>query len=234
MSEDAGTSIATLKPGDEVKGEVRQLGLYGAMVDIGAENDALLHLSQFGRRDFQNIEEVIKAGDSVEAFVLKVDEDNQRIALTMVKPPTLPWQSIQRGETYKGTVTRIETYGVFVDIGAERPGMVHISELTDGYVERPEDVVKIGDQVEARVLKVSRRNRQIDLSMRTPEEEVAEATGEQEEIPTAMELALRRAQQHAQKSARPQKGSRQGQRKRRDQDDIYRRTLQSHYGDDED
>ena len=105
--------------------------------------------------------------------------------------------------------------------------------LTDGYVERPEDVVHVGDVVEARVLKVSRRNRQIDLSMRTPEEEVAAATGEEEEIPTAMELALRRAQQHAQKANRPQKSAR-GQRKRRDQDDIFRRTLQNHYGEDDD
>ncbi|QPC81444.1 30S ribosomal protein S1 [Phototrophicus methaneseepsis] len=234
MSDNAGTSIATLQPGDEVKGHVRHVGLYGAMVDIGAESDALLHLSQLGRKDFQNLEEVVKLGDEVEAFVLKVDEENKRIALTMVKPPALPWEAVKRGDTYKGTVTRIEPYGVFVDIGAERPGMVHISELTDGYVERPEDVVNIGDEVEARVIKMSRRNRQIDLSMRTPEEEVTAAMAPEEEIPTAMEIALRRAQQHAQRNTTPRKASKGGARRpRRDQDDIYRRTLRDHYGDED-
>src|SRR5690606_14405573 len=128
-------------------------------------------ISQMGNNDFRNMEDVVKSGEPVEAFVLKVDQDSGRVVLTMVRPPTVPWDTIRNGEVYRGTVIRMERFGAFIDIGAERPGMVHISEMADGYVESPEDIVKIGDEVEVRVIKYNRKNRQIDLSMKTPRAE---------------------------------------------------------------
>jgi ribosomal protein S1 len=193
------------------------------MVDIGGQ-DALLHISQFGRRDFRNIEDVINIGDEVEAYVLKVDGEGH-VALTMEKPPELPWNQIRKGEVYKGTVIRIEDYGAFVDIGAVRPGMVHVSELADGYVQSPNDVVTVGEEVDVRVIKLNRKNHQIDLSMKTQVEEIEQVMNPTEEVPNAMEMAFRRAQKQAQHDRR---GSKKDRRRDYDQDDIISRTLRNH------
>ena len=184
-----------------------------------------MHISQIGRSDFRNIEEVFNVGDTVEAYVLKVDGAN-RIALTMDKPPALPWSKIKKGETYKGTVTRIETYGAFIDIGAERPGMVHVSEMADGYVQSPEDVVQVGAEVDVRVLKLNKRNRQIDLSMKSPQEEIQQALEPEEDVPSAMELAFRRAQRQADRTDKSTKKA--TKRRNTSQDEIIARTLRNH------
>lgn len=215
-------SVEGLDVGTEVKGKVTYVAVYGAMIDIGYEREAMLHISQINQPNFRNVDDVFKPGDEVVAYVLKVDGE-QRIALTMEKPPALPWNHIKKGEVYQGVVTRLENYGAFVDIGAERPGMVHVSELTDGYVQAPGDVVKVGDQVEVRVINVNRRKQQIDLSMRTPAEELEEALETTEAIPTPMELAFRRAQ----KQQKDDRGKKKDVR-RSPQDDIISRTLRNH------
>lgn len=228
MTEEA---IATpIKPeelgtGTQVNGKVTYLAPYGAIVTISPNVDALLHISQIGRTDFRNIEEVFSLGDSVEAYVLKVDGAN-RIALTMDKPPALPWSKIKKGETYPGTVTRIETYGAFIDIGAERPGMVHVSEMADGYVQSPNDVVTVDQEVEVRVIKLNKRNRQIDLSMKSPEEEMQQILEPEGEVPSAMEIAFRRAQRQAERSTKSTKKS--SKRRENSQDDIISRTIRNH------
>jgi ribosomal protein S1 len=226
MTEEIMTAVAVadLTAGTPVKGTVTYLAPYGAMVNIGAEREALLHISQLGHKNFRNIEDVLKIGDEIEAFVLKVDKDN-RIALTNERPPERSWNDIRKGETYPGIVVRIESYGAFIDIGAERPGMVHVSELTDGYVQSPNDVVTVGQAVEVRVIKLNKRNRQIDLSMKSPTEEVAEVTFEPAEIiPSAMEMAFRRAEDE---TVRRKKGTGKKDKRRwdDDQDEILERTL---------
>lgn len=234
MSEEltqAPAKVEELKPGSVVTGKVTQIVLGGAMVDIGHEQDALLHISQLDRskvkNGVRNMEDIYKPGDTVEdAYVLKVD-DKGRVALTMVKPPALPWTDINRGQMYTGTVTRIENYGAFVDIGAERPGMVHVSELADGFIKSPEDVVSVGDEVEVRVIKLNRRNRQIDLSMKTAMEDVQAAVEPEQNIPTAMELALRRAQEEASQDDAPAKSKRE-KKNNNMIDDIISRTLRNH------
>jgi ribosomal protein S1 len=194
------------------------------MVDIGLEHDALLHISQLGRSDFRNLEEVMQVGAAIEAYVLKIDSEG-RVALTTEKPPELPWSQIRKGNAYTGIVTRIEDYGAFIDIGAERPGMVHVSEMADGYVQSPKDVVNIGDEVDVRVIKLNRKNRQIDLSMKTPSEEIEQMLNPVDEVPSAMEIAFRRAQKQAQRDGR---GNKKKERRRYDQDDIISRTLRNH------
>ncbi|MEL6307158.1 MAG: S1 RNA-binding domain-containing protein [Chloroflexota bacterium] len=229
MTEEA---VATIKPeelgtGTPVSGEVIYLAPYGVMINIAPEVNAFLHISKMQTKDFRNIEDVYTVGDTVEAYVLKVDGAN-RIALDMEKPPELPWSKIRRGETYNGSVIRIESYGAFIDIGAERPGMVHVSELADGYVQSPEDIVKVGEEVEVRVIKLNKKNRQIDLSMRTPEEEIQQALEPDEDVPSAMELAFRRAQRQAEATAKPAGGNKKTRKRRsRSQDDIISRTLRN-------
>lgn len=198
---DAVATPQQLEIGMEVKGKVTYLAPYGAMIDIGVGQEALLHISQVGRTDFRNIDDVYSVGQEIEAWVLKVDNEN-RVALTLSKPPALPWARIKRNETYTGVVERIESYGAFVDIGAERPGMVHVSEMADGYIQSPNDVVNVGDEVEVRVIKVNPNKRQIDLSMKTPVEEIEQIMEPDEVIPTPMELAFRKAQKQARRERR--------------------------------
>ncbi len=220
-------SFADLRPGTAVTGTVTRLILSGALVDIGVGQDALLHISQLGKTDFRNIEEVMTQGQAIETYVLKVDREKARVALTMVKPPSLPWQDIHVGATYQGTVVRIERFGAFVDIGAERPGMVHISEMADGYVQSPDDVVRVGDVVRVRVIKFNRKKRQIDLSMKEDVTLDLAAQENDDELPTAMQLALRRAEMQSEDRV----GKRSNDKRSRfanEQDDIFKRTLRSH------
>lgn len=228
MTEDAPLTLEELRPGMGVSGVIQRLTLYGPLVDFGMNQPALLHISQLGHTNFRNVEEVFSAGQLIEAFVLKVDKPNARVLLTMIKPPDVTWDAIRVGQVHRGKVVRLERFGAFVDIGAERPGMVHVSEMAEGYVESPEDVVRVGDEVEVRVIRVKRR--QIDLSMKpAPEPVAAPAPSDDEKIPTAMELALRRAT-HSNDDDGDTAYNRRNRGRRDNQDDIYSRTLRNHSG----
>jgi small subunit ribosomal protein S1 len=219
----------------ELRGTVKRLELIGAFVDIGVGTDALLHISQLNQPNVRNVEDVLKVGDEITVYVLRVDKDAGKVALSMSKPPAVTWDELKAGDTVTGTVVRVENFGVFVDIGAERPGMVHVSELANGYVKSPSDVVSIGDEVNARVLKVNKRKRQIDLSMKDPEPTVEDVfEDDDDEVPTAMELALRRAMAQAGGDEEPSAARSKSRKKRRvsqEQEDIIARTLRSHQTD---
>jgi ribosomal protein S1 len=226
------TTLSDLKVGMELPGTVRKIELYGAFVDVGIGQDALLHISQLGKPNVRNVEDVVKEGDTITVYVLKVDKQAGRVALSLSKPPDVTLDDLQEGAVVAGRVVRVENYGVFVDIGAERPGMIHVSELASGYVNSPSDVVKVGDQVEARIIKINRKKRQIDMSMKAAEAPVeVEADEADENLPTAMELALRRAmggnspeEASRAKSLKREKRSKFSQ----EQEDILARTLRQH------
>ncbi|MGD0709349.1 MAG: S1 RNA-binding domain-containing protein [Anaerolineaceae bacterium] len=165
-------------------GKVSKVSLAGALIDIGVGKAAVLHVSQIKSPDDQpikRVEDVLQVGQEIEVWVRKVKEE--RIELTMFKPLELDWRDIKKDMIVKGTVVRLEKFGAFVEIGAERPGLIHISEMTHGYVRTPGDVVKEGDELEAQVIDVNRKKKQIKLSMKAlqpePEEtEPAPAAGE--------------------------------------------------------
>ncbi len=239
------SSINELETGMELKGRIKRIELFGAFVDIGVGHDGLLHISQLGRPNVRNVEDVVKPGEEVTVYVLKVEKDTGRIALSLVKPPEMSWDDIKEGSVVTGKVVRLEKFGVFVDIGAERPGMIHVSELASGYVNSPSDVVKVGDEVKAQVIKVNRKKRRIDLSLKALEQadvtaaKAAVAAEEEEEhVPTAMELALRRAMEANGETFVPPKTTthkreRRGEkreRQREQMEDIFERTLRHHRG----
>ncbi|MAS33312.1 MAG: hypothetical protein CL610_04860 [Anaerolineaceae bacterium] len=240
MSADIATpgSIEELAPRMELRGKVTRLELTGAFVDIGIGEDAFLHISQLNKPDIRNVSDVLDVDSEINVFVLKVDKEAGRVALSMSKPPAVTWDELSEGDAVNGKVVRIENFGVFVDIGAERPGMVHVSELSNNYVKSPSDVVSVGQDVEARVLKVNKRKRQIDLTMKTSEPVVSASDYEDDEdvgeMPTAMELALRRAmaaQSDADEDVSDKlasgKNARKARRSSDTQDDIISRTLRS-------
>lgn len=237
------SSINELEVGMALKGKVKRIELFGAFVDIGIGHDGLLHISQLGRPNVRNVEDVVKAGEEVTVYILKVEKETGRVALSLEQPPAVSWDNIKEGEVVTGKVVRLEKFGVFVDIGAERPGMIHVSELASGYVNSPSDVVKVGDEVQARIIKVNRKNRRIDLSLKAMEEPIEiPKEPEEEEVyqPTAMEVALRRAMEANGETYEPApKGNSRSKRERRgnkreqqrDQmEDIFERTLRNHRG----
>jgi ribosomal protein S1 len=233
-----GKTLADLHPKMELAGKVTKIALFGAFVDVGIGVDGLVHISQLNVDDVKNVSDVVNEGDEVTVWVRKIDTENGRLDLTMRKPLGMSWGEIKEGSMVTGKVIRIEKFGVFVEIGAERPGMIHVSELSNDYVNSPEDIVKMGDDIQARVLKVNRKKKQIDLSRKALEAPMAVAVVEDDSddsaAMTAMELALRSAMRGteigaeyaASKQSKKDKKSAEDKR-RREQEEIMTRTLRN-------
>ncbi len=162
----------TLEPKTKLSGKVLKTTLAGALVEVGQNIPGVIHISQLSKDPVNKVEDVVKEGQVVDVWVRRVKKD--RIELTMIEPLALEWKEIEPDMVVKGKVVRLEPYGAFVDIGAERPGMVHVSELAHGYVKTPNEIVKEGDEVEAKVLDVNRKKKQIKLSMKALEPEIEE------------------------------------------------------------
>jgi len=161
-----------LNPKTKLSGKVVKTTLAGALIDVGQPIPGVLHISQIRKDPVNKVEDVIKEGQTVDVWVRRVRKD--RVELTMIEPLMYEWKDLQPEMVVKGKVVRLESYGAFVDIGAERPGMIHISELAQGYVKNAGDVVKEGQEIEAAILNVDRKKRQIRLSMKALQPEIVE------------------------------------------------------------
>ena len=193
-------TIEDLEPKMKVAGKVLKTSLAGAIVDVGVGVPGLIHISKIQKGSVTRVADVLKEGQDIEVWIQRADPENKKIELTMLEPLGMDWREIQPEMEIVGKVTRIEKYGVFVDIDAERPGLVHISEMAHGYVRTPTDIVQKGDEVSVKVLKVNRRKKQIKLSMKALEEAplenfVIEDDEDEKKVitPTAFEAALQKA-----------------------------------------
>lgn len=177
MDNQAVSSAQEIKPKMKFTGKVVKTSLAGAVIDIGINQPAVIHISQIASsreaEQKKRVDDMLQIGQEVEVWVKRVRPEH--IELTMVKPLDLEWREIKDGMSVKGTVVRLEKFGAFIEIGAERPGLVHVSELAHGFVRQPSDVVKEGDTIEAQVLEVNRKKKQIKLSIKAlmPEPEPA-------------------------------------------------------------
>ena len=182
-----GTASADRYPlGSIVKGTVRNLTNYGAFIEIEEGIDGLLHVSDMSwTRKISHPNEMVEKGQEIECRVLSVDQDRRRIALGLKQMADDPWATdipgkYQPGQIVKGPVTKITNFGVFVGLENGLEGLLHISELADHKVENPEDVVKVGEVIEVKVLRVDADERKIGLSRKRVEwAEEAEAEGGQ-------------------------------------------------------
>ncbi len=237
-------NLEDIKRKTHYTGRVIKTTLAGAIVDIGVSTPGVVHISQLQKDPVNRVEDVVQVGQNVDVWVRRVYPQKGRIELTMVKPLDLEWREIKKDMVVKGKVTRIENFGVFVDIGAERPGLVHVSELTHDYIRNPNEIVKEGDEVEVKVLGVNRQKKQIKLSMKALEErpvkppkadkketkEAGEPEKEKEEpVPTAMEVALREAMERSKtREEEPEtRGKRKGAGNQNELEKILARTLEN-------
>lgn len=222
-------SIVDLKSKMCLQGVVKETQLYGAVVDIGLEYDGVVHISQLSPNRVNRVTDVVQPGDTVTVWITKVSPGKGRIGLTMVKPPKVEWNELAEEQVHRGSVTRIEPYGAFVDIGAERAGLLHVREMASGYVRHPSEIVQMGEEIDVRILKLDRRKKRIDLTLMGIQDAVEEDDAEEEEpTQTAMEIALNRA-----RTEKPGRSRRQERFERRrpnlsDREDILARTLKQH------
>ncbi len=157
-------------PGTIVKGTVRNLTNYGAFIEIEEGIDGLLHVSDMSwTRKISHPSEVVEKGQSIQCKVLSVDQQRRRIALGLKQLEEDPWATdipskYQPGQLVSGTVTKLTNFGVFVGLENGLEGLLHISELADHKVENPEEIVKVGDVIEVKILRVDANERKIGLS----------------------------------------------------------------------
>lgn len=220
-SESRPTSIAELRPKMQLEGVVRKVELYGAFVDIGLERDGLIHISQLSDKPVSRVADVLREGQKVTVWVTQVDPRQGRIALTLVKPPDVEWKDLAEGQAHTGRVVRVERYGLFVDIGAERPGLLHAREM--GKFNRPE-MYRVGDEIEVRILQLDRRKKRIDFTLAEAEMPPEER---EEPLPSPVELAFRRAMEEAQRRGKavPVTSGKNRKRHQAEQDEILSQTL---------
>jgi len=234
VSTDAPTGavqLADLRPKMKLLGTIKRIELFGAFVDIGAGRDGLLHISQLRQERTNKVEDVVKVGQEVTVWVRKVDTNAGRIDLSLLEPLMLDWDEIKNGMTIKGKVTKLEKFGAFVDIGAERAAFLHAREMMSGYVENPGDVVKPGQEIEAKVISVDRKKRRIDLSLKALEDFTPEATEPEEAPLTAMELALRQAMKSGDKIQRADEEEKRRKKNKvaaGDLESVFERTRKQH------
>ncbi len=174
-------------PGTVISGVVRNLTNYGAFIEIEEGIDGLLHVGDMSWvRKVAHPSEVVSKGDRVTCVVLNVYQERKRIALGLKQMNNDPWEGdipgrYRPGEVKKGKVTKLTNFGVFVELEPGLEGLLHISELADHKVESPEDVVKVGDEIEVKILRVDAADRKIGLSHKQaamPEEPAVEAAPE--------------------------------------------------------
>jgi transcriptional accessory protein Tex/SPT6 len=174
--------VKDLAPGMELEGRVTSIALYGVFIDIGVGRDGLVHISEMSDTRIDSPSDLVKIGDVVKVRVKSVEPDGKRISLTMRnrersseprarsrKKPEINRESLAAlrvGDNVDGTITGISNFGVFVDIGVGKDGLVHVSELAEGRIEKAEDVVSVGQTYTFKVLEVDAEGARISLSLR--------------------------------------------------------------------
>ena len=166
--------LTSLEEGMIVRGTVSNLVDFGAFVDLDGI-DGLIHISELSWNHVDHPSEVVQVGEEVEVKVLEVDRDRERISLGLKQTRKDPWQEIVErvnvGEQIQGRVTKLVTFGAFVEVAEGVEGLIHISELAEHHVETPDEIVRSGDEVDARIIDVDARRRRLSLSLRPKRED---------------------------------------------------------------
>jgi len=203
--------------GRPVKGVVRNTTAYGAFVELEEGIDGMIHVSDMSwTRKPAHASEVVKKGDTVDAQVLGIDKANQRISLGLKQLAEDPWKQVENrfkiGQMVKGTISKVASFGAFVQLEGELDGLVHISQISEERVAKVKDVLKPGQEIEARVIRLNKAERRIGLSIKAAaysdeafekERNVLEDTSKSADFLGGMEAAFEKAEEEY----RPGEGS---------------------------
>lgn len=166
--------LTSLKEGDVWPGVISSVCDFGAFVDIGGA-DGLVHLSELSWSRVKHPSEIVKVGDRVQVYVLSIDNDRKRIALSIKRTQPEPWTTVQEryqlGQMVEGTITQLASFGAFVRIEDGIEGLIHVSELGDSRLQHPRDAVKEGDVVQARIIRIDPARKRMGLSLRAAQED---------------------------------------------------------------
>lgn len=186
-----------IKEGDRRTGKVTRITNFGAFVDLGSGIEGLIHVSELSWNRVRHASELLKEGDEVEVLVTKVDPAAKRLSLSLKQLQEHPWyqaaKNFNEGEVYPGTVVRLESFGAFIRLAPGVEGLAHISQLAEKRVNNPAEVLSVGQEVQAKILKIDRPNRKISLSLKQvtadqEKEQVHEFIEEQADQPFVQNL----------------------------------------------
>gem|GEM_PF-68948 len=229
--------LLELQSGQIRPGTVTSVCDFGAFVDIGGA-DGLIHLSELSWKRVSHPSEVLKVGDRVNVYVLSVDQHERKIALSLKRTQPEPWETItdqyQLGQLVKGTITQITTFGAFARLEDGIEGLIHVSELAEGRVAHPRNVVKEGEQLELKVIRIDPARKRIGLSLKRVNEDASRADeGAEGEAPetrgaedagmegapsaTPQQSSMPEQRQEPRQESRPPRQAPQGQGQQRQQ-----------------
>ncbi len=179
--------------GDRFKGEVRSLTTYGAFVDLGGV-DGMVHISELSWQRIKNPSEVVSVGDVIEVYVKAIDPEKKKISLGYKNPDDNPWTKFMNGynvdDVVKVKVVSLTTYGAFARIIPGVDGLIHISQIADKHINKPQDELTVGQEVEAKIIAVETEKKRVSLSIRAlieKEEEIADVNAEDEVVASTEE-----------------------------------------------
>jgi small subunit ribosomal protein S1 len=176
--------LSSLQAGQVLEGTVQRITDFGAFVDIGGM-DGLVHISQLSHQHVEKTSDVVEEGQKVQVKVLSVDQENERISLSIKETLPGPWANIAektpKGSILDGTVKRIVSYGAFVEVLPGVEGLVHISQISHKHIGTPNEVLSEGDHIKVKVLDVNETEQRLSLSIKELEEKVVEES--QYELP---------------------------------------------------
>ncbi len=178
--------LSQLQVGDIVEGTVQRLATFGAFVDIGGV-DGLVHISQLSHEHVENVSDVLKEGDKVNVKILSVDQEAERISLSIKETLPGPWENIEEkapvGSVLEGTVKRLVSYGAFVEVFPGVEGLVHISRIAHQHIGTPNEVLTEGEKVDVKVLDVDPTEQRLSLSIKDLIENKEQQVDEDYELP---------------------------------------------------
>lgn len=192
--------VQELNEGEIRRGRVAGISNFGAFVDLGGA-DGLIHISELSWEPIKSPEEVLSVGDEIDVFILKVDRENLKIALSLRRLKPEPWDEVENkfevGQTVTGVVTKLANFGAFARIDAGIEGLIHISELSHQVIKHPRDVVNEGDELQLKIIRIEPERRRLGLSLKqaqdgdtevidsspaAPSDSIEDAAGSFEEI----------------------------------------------------
>lgn len=162
--------FAAIHENDRKSGTVTRITDFGAFVDLGSGIEGLIHISELSWQRVKSVRDILKEGDRVEVLVTKVDPASKRISLSLRQIQPHPWdlatQNLREGEIVSGKVVRMESFGAFINLAPGVDGLAHISQIADKHIAQPNEVLSVGQEVQAKIIKLDRANRKISLSLK--------------------------------------------------------------------